>query len=81
MSQFTFLTVDAFKSVTNTVGQAIDFTFKDPTKLFAICGGKTYKAQATLTVSEPVRFMYSETEGFEKGCFVNVKPLQVKFSL
>lgn len=81
MSQFTFITVEQFKSVTNTTGQKVDFMSVDPTKLFAGIGGKTYKAQSTLDISLPVRFMYSEEEGFDKGCFVNVKPVAVKFSL
>lgn len=80
MSQFTFLSIEQFKSQTNT--QAIDI-LQSPTtsKLFASCGGKSYKAQQDLNGALPIRFMFNETEGFDQGCFVNVKPVEVKFSL
>ena len=81
MSQFTFLSIEDFKVATNTTDRKIEFMSSDPTKLFAAIGGKTYKAQASLDPSKPVKFMYSEAEGFNEGCFVNVKPLDVKFSL
>ena len=81
MSQFIFLSVEDFKSATNTTGKEIEFMSSDPTKLFGAIGGKTYKAQSDLDPSKPVKFMYSETEGFNEGCFVNVKPLAVKFKL
>ena len=77
-----FLTVDQFKSQTNTVGHVIDFLISKDEKLFAVvANGKSYKAQQSLDVHKPVRFMYSEAEGFDKGCFTNVNPPKVKFSL
>ena len=81
MSQFTFLSIEQFKATTNS--SKIDFMFNPSTnKLFAAANnGSSYKAQQDINIAQPVRFMYSEAEGFDKGCFVNVKPLEVKFSL
>jgi hypothetical protein len=80
MSAFTFLSIEEFKSLTS--GTKIDFLQSTTTgKLFASCGGKNYKSQQDINGTLPVRFMYSQVEGFDSGCFINVKPLEVKFSL
>ena len=80
MTQMTFISVETFKAETGTTG-AIDFLISKDKKLFASAKGKNYKAQGTLDPKKPIRFMYSEAEGFDSGCFVNVTPLKAKFSL
>lgn len=80
MAAFIFLSVSDFKSQTNST--VVDFLFNPATsKLFATTGSQSYKVQQDIDKDLPVRFMYSQTEGFDKGCFVNVKPLETRFSL
>jgi hypothetical protein len=84
MAQMVFMTVEQFKEAKGITGK-IDFAkgSKDdgtPTK-FVIAGGSTYKAQLAIDYAKPIRFMYSIEEGFDNGCFTNVKPIEVEYSL
>lgn len=80
-SSMIFLTTEEFKATVNTTKIEFAKGEKDgkPTK-FAISGGKTFKAQLAIDYSKPIRFMYNAAEGFDNGCFTNVKPIEVEFS-
>ena len=71
-----FISVADFKNITGC--SDIRFIKNDESgKLFVGVGNKTYKCQQSITNSEPIRFMYSDDEGFDAGCFTNVKPATI----
>lgn len=80
-SSMVFISVSEFKAKINAPEAKIKFLETKEGKLFASVNGLTFKAQATLTTDKAVRFMYSVEEGFDKGCFANVKELQTRFEL
>ena len=76
-----FLTVEEFKNITKC--DEIKFIMNtDTDKLFVSTGDKAYKAQQGINNSKPIKFMYSDEEGFDKGCFTNVESkINVMFTL
>jgi hypothetical protein len=77
--QMKFITLDQFKAELGI--DKIDVV-SNPAKgtTFAIHAKGTSKVQQDLNPALPVRYMYEEDK-FTDGCIVNVKPLDVKFSL
>lgn len=66
-----FITVAAFKGITGaTVLELIESPKTN--KWFTTTPIGNYKVEKGLDTSKEVRFMYNDTEGFEKGCLVNV---------
>jgi len=75
-----FITVQEFK--TRTGAETIDFVESESTgKTFALAGGAAYKSEQVIDGAKPIRFMYSDVEGFTNGCFINVNPPKAKFSI
>ena len=76
-----FLTVEEFKNITKC--DEIRFIKNNDTdKLFVSANNKAYKAQQGITNNKPIKFMYSDEEGFDNGCFTNVESkINVMFTL
>ena len=76
-----FLSVEEFKTITGA--NEIKFIMNtDTNKLFVSTGDKAYKAQQGINNSKPIKFMYSDEEGFDNGCFTNVESkINVVFTL
>jgi len=76
-----FLSVEEFKTITGC--DEIRFLWNAETgKLFASANDKIYKAQQGITANKPIKFMYSDEEGFDNGCFINVEcKINVMFAL
>ena len=76
-----FLSVEEFKTFTGAT--EIKFIMNhDTNKLFVSTGDKTYKAQQGISGVRPIKFMYSDEEGFDNGCFTNVESkINVMFTL
>ena len=76
-----FLSVEEFKNFASA--SEIKFiTNQDTGKIFASTGDKTYKVQQGITAGKPIKFMYSDEEGFDNGCFTNVESkINVVFTL
>ena len=66
-----FVTIEDFKNITGAT--KLKFIANEETgKLFIVAGTSAYKCKQNIDDSKPIKFMYKEDEGFEKGCFVNV---------
>jgi len=76
-----FLSVEEFKTITGC--DEIRFIRNtDTNKLFVSANNKVYKAQQSITNNKPIKFMYSDEEGFDRGCFTNVESkITVMFTL
>ena len=76
-----FISVEEFKNITKC--DEIRFIMNNDTdKLFVSANSKAYKAQQGITNNKPIKFMYSDEEGFDNGCFTNVESkINVMFTL
>jgi hypothetical protein len=79
MTQMVFITLEQFKAVKDV--EKVDIAFNQASgKTFGIHSKGTVKVQQDLNPALPIRYMH-EVDKFEDGCIINVKPIDIKFSL
>ena len=66
-----FLSISDFKTITGCDSITIVSDSEKGTT-FAKAGDTAYKAQRGFDSTKPIKFMYSDDEGFNNGCFINV---------
>ena len=79
MTQMIFISLEQFKAAKGVEKVDIVANAAKGT-VFGIHSKGTVKVQQDLNPALPIRYMHEEDK-FDDGCIVNVKPLDVKFSL